>query len=305
MRKFIPFLQVFKQAFTNLQANDPVRMAAATAFFTFFALPPIVIILSTLFSPVVNQQRVRGTVFHQLAELFGRQGANQLKDISHHLQKENSSVWLTLLTGVLLLLASTTLFAVIKNSLNQLWNVKPTVDRTWLNVLKDKGKALAIIVFSGLLLTVSLAVDTGAAQLWSRVSPGLSTFDRWTATVVDQLSSILVMALWFALVFKYLPDLRIRWKAIWVGAIVTSLLFGLGEAILNRLLINSLVSSRYGASGAIILMLLFVFYSSLIFYYGATFTRYYAEWTHLDATPKSHSVVYQITEVDNRKDKSP
>ncbi|WP_229311413.1 YihY/virulence factor BrkB family protein [Larkinella rosea] len=267
-------------------------MAAATAFFTFFALPPIVIILGTVFSPVFNQQQVRGQVFQELGQLFGNQSAKQLKDISTQLQPDRSHLLWTVLGSALLLIASTALFMVIKNSLNQLWNVKAAADRTILNTLKDRAIAFGLIVFSGLLMTGSLALD----QVMTPYSSiGIL---NWT---LDQLSSTVFIAIWFSTLFKFLPDLRISWKAVCVGAVVTSLLYELGEAILSRLLIHGLISSRYGTSGAFILILLFVFYASLIFYYGAAFTWQYAHWIHLDAKPKKSAVLYEITEVDDPK----
>ncbi|GAB3330267.1 YihY/virulence factor BrkB family protein [Larkinella ripae] len=292
MKKVAVFLRLFKQTLTNFQDNDPVRMAAATAFFTFFALPPSVIILSTVFSPVFNQQQVRGQVFRQLGQLFGYQSARQLNDISNHLQPNPSHFLWTALSVVLVLLASTALFMVIKNSLNQLWNVKATAERTILNTLKDRLVALGIIIFTGLLVTGSLALD----QLASQVERG-SILDE----TVNGVLSILFMAVWFAALFKCLPDLRVPWKAVWVGAFVTSLLYELGEALLGRLLVPDLINSRYGASGAFILLLLFVFYSSLIFYYGAVFTRQYTQWLHLDAQPKKSAVLYEITEISDSK----
>jgi membrane protein len=110
--------------------------------------------------------------------------------------------------------------------------------------------------------------------------------------------SILIRTVWFAILFKFLPDVKIAWRAVWLGAFFTSCLFKLGEGVLNYLLINSQVGALYGTAGAIILLLLFVFYASLMFYYGAAFTRQFSEWTHLDAEPSKGAVAYTITEID-------
>ncbi len=299
LKKVAHSLQLFNQAFANLRANDPIRMAGATAFFSFFALPPIVIILSNVLSTIFNDryQRVSGQLFDKLADLFGPQSANQLEDISEHLQNRKSTFLLTVASVFLLLLASTTLFAIIKNSLNQLWNVKAKSNRRFYHTLTDKAVASTIILFSGMLFIVSLSLEQVMGQLGNRLALIPSGYHAWVISGRHYMMSIVTLTLWFAIVFKYLPDIRIRWKAVWRGAIVTSLLFKAGEAILDRLLINSPVSSLYGASGAIILILLFVFYSSLIFYFGAAFTRQYAQWIHLEAEPAPNAVGYKITEV--------
>lgn len=269
-------------------------MAAATAFFSFFALPPIVIILSQLFSGLLNMRdrQISWQLFHKLANLFGYQSARQLRDISTNLSQQQSNSALTVLSVFLLLLASTTLFAVIKQSLNQLWMVKAAPDRHWGTFLLERLVALGIIIFSGLLVTVSLAIQRTLLVLF----PTASTYE-WLISTGSHTLSVLLMTVWFAVVFKFLPDIRVRWRVVWVGALVTALLIELGEKILDRLLINSSVGSLYGTSGAIILILLFVFYSALIFYYGASFTRQYSQWIHVEAQPAHNAVAYEIKDI--------
>lgn len=302
MRKVISVFKLTAKAFANLKANNPVQLAAATAFFTFFALPPIVIILSQLYDKLLIKpdQQLSRQLFYKLAEVFGHQSARQLLDISQHLQQPRSNQWLTSLSVVVLLLASTTLFAIIKNSLNQIWSVKPAATQPAWHVVLDKLVALGIILFSGFLFVTSLTIHQGL----SAVKPYLPTDalnQGWLQNAGHHSLSVLVLTLWFAIVFKYLPDIKIHWRAVWMGALVTGFLIELGENLLNHLLIKSPVSTMYGTSGAIILVLLFVFYSSLIFYYGASFTRYYAEWIHQKAKPSDHAVAYQIREVGINK----
>ncbi|GAB2596108.1 YihY/virulence factor BrkB family protein [Spirosoma areae] len=299
MKKVIPVLRLLKNAFTNWQANDPIRMAGATAFFAFFALPPIVIILSSVLSQLFNDryQRVSGQLVEELADLFGSKSATQLEDISQRLQSPKSTLGLTLLSVGLLLLGSTTLFAILKNSLNQLWNIKPRPGHRFWSILTDKLTALAIIVGSGFLFSLSVLLEqlmAHASMVWSLASLG---YYEGMATVGHLVVSVLIRMVWFALLFKFLPDVRLSWRAVWPGAFFTSVLFKVGETVLHQLLIRSPVGSLYGRSGAIILLLLFVFYASLIFYYGAAFTRQYGEWTHMVAQPSSHAISYTITEV--------
>ena len=292
------WLRVASAAFANLKTNDPIRMAAATAFFSFFALPPITIILSQIYGNLLDghDRRVSWQLFRELADLFGYSGARQLRAISKNIQDRPTGQLQTGLSIVLLLLASTTLFAIVKNSLNQLWNVKPAADRRAWHTLVDRGVAFGIIIFSGLLFTGSLAVHRRLAPLNDNLNQVI-----WLHSVGQHIWSVLVLTVWFAVVFKFLPDIRIRWRAVGIGAFVTGVLVETGEQILNKLLIQSSVGSLYGASGAIILMLLFVFYAALIFYYGASFTRQYAQHIHEAAEPGSHTVAYKIKEVRTKR----
>ncbi len=285
---------VASAAFANLKTNDPIRMAAATAFFSFFALSPITIILSQVYGNLLDghDRRVNWQLFRELTNLFGYTGAKQLQAISQNIQERPTGQWQTGLSVVLLLLASTTLFAIVKNSLNQLWNVKPAADRRAWHTLIDRAVAFGIIIFSGLLFTGSLAVH----RLLSPLNKDLGQ-TTWLPSIGQHILSILVLTTWFAVVFKYLPDIRIHWRAVGVGALVTGVLVEIGEQILGKLLIQSSVGALYGTSGAIILILLFVFYAALIFYYGASFTRQYAQQINEAAEPGSHTVAYKIEEV--------
>jgi membrane protein len=298
-KKFVSVLRLIREAFVNLKANDPIRMAGATSFFTFFALPPIVILLSNVLSPVLNErhQLVSYRLFAELSKLLGPRSADQLQDISQHLQNRPPTLPMTLVGLFLLLLASTTLFNVVKNSLNQLWNVRPKAGLSFLHSLKDRGIALTIILFSGLLFSISLTIDQRLVQIQQSMLTSTPTLRDWLSSGGNYLLSVLIITFWFASIFRYLPDVRVPWRAVWVGALVTSILFKLGELILNRLLINSQVANLYGASGSVILLLLFVFYSSLIFYYGASFTRTFARLNQPDPEPAATAVSYEITEL--------
>ncbi|MCY7360382.1 MAG: YihY/virulence factor BrkB family protein [Rudanella sp.] len=300
MRKLLQFSDIFRKALSNLKDNDPVRMAGATAFFAFFALPSIIVILNQVLSLLFNyrHQSVSGHLFDQLAGLFGPQSARQLQDISQHLKPKSNGFLLTIANIAVLLLTSTTLFAVLKNSLNQLWNVKTKPDRVVLHNLKDRGIALLIIMGSGLLFTASVVI--GQALSLPEPSPRVhvDTIEAFGKNLAQLILSIGLLTAWFAMLLNYLPDIRVRWPAVWVGAFVTSVLFTLGELVLTRLLTYNQIQSIHGGASAITLVLLFVFYSSLIFYYGASFTRQYAEWANLDVVPNDHAISYTITDVD-------
>ncbi|MEZ0485292.1 YihY/virulence factor BrkB family protein [Fibrella aquatica] len=296
LKKLGLFLVLFQQAFANLKNNDPIRMAAATAFFSFFALPPSIIIVSQVLSVLFNdaQPAVSGRLFRQLSELLGARSANQLQDISKHLEPQKADGWLTFVSIAILLIASTTLFQVIKNSLNQLWNVKMKDNQSSILFVRNRGIALAIIIASGFLFTASLAVGR-LLPTPTEPSPLLYVV---VLSIGRYATSVVTLTCWFALLFKYLPDVRVRWVAVWVGSLVTAVLFTMGEGVLTLLLTDQQMQAVHGRSGAITLVLLMVFYCSLIFYYGAAFTRQFALWAELAAVPADNAIGYEITEVD-------
>ncbi|GAA4460447.1 YihY/virulence factor BrkB family protein [Nibrella saemangeumensis] len=298
MGQVLSFLTLFRQTFANFRKNDPVRMAGATAFFAFFGLPPMVIILSQVFSTLLQdrQQTISVRLFGRLAEIFGPQSARQLKDISQHLQQDRTDPLLTTLSILILLISATSMFAIMKRSLNQLWNVKPKEDRSSLYILRDRLVFLALVLGSGLLFMGAIGIH----QALNLLSAPPSGSDKIFLDTAHYVLSVVLLMIWFVMLFKVLPDSRIRWPAVWIGSLVTAVLFTFGELILNQLLTYSQLRSLYGTAGRITLVLLFVYYCSLIFYFGASFTRQYAKWIDMEIEPKTTAVGYSITEDDEQ-----
>lgn len=196
------------------------------------------------------------------------------------------------------MLSSTTLFAVIKNSLNQLWQVKPAANRPIRYIFLEKALALGLIVAGGVVFSTSLALHQ-ALKPWQHHWMVQTVTTGWSRPLILYVESIVGLTIGVALLFKFLPDIRIGWPSVWVGALVTGVLLKVGEQLLNQLLVKSPVSSFFGSSGAIMLILLFAFYSSLIFYYGASFTRCYALWRQQALLPGAQAVAYQINDVED------
>jgi membrane protein len=300
LKKAIRIIIIFKNAHKSFRGNDPLRMGAATAFFAFFALPAIVIILSKVLSVVFSNQEgmISGKLFEELSQLFGSRSAHQVENISENLKHIPQSPLFTLIGSLFLILSSTTLFAVIKGSLNQLWNIKEKPLNSWLKFLMDRAIGLSIIIFSGFLFITSLLMDRLTSLIQHTLFSLMPHFNFPLVSVLNYILSVLVITLWFAVLFKYLPDIKIRWKAVLIGALVTSILYKVGEFVLERLLINGQAVTIFGSSASIVFILLFIFYSSLIFYFGAAFTKTYAGFAKLGHVPNLHSVAYQITEIE-------
>jgi membrane protein len=303
VKQSLRFFIIFKKAFHSLKGNDPLRMAAATSFFAFFALPPISLILSNLVSISSGNREgvIRGKLFDQLAHVFGNKSAHQLEDISENLQQIPVNPVFTILGIVFLLVSATTLFSLVKGSLNQLWNIKQKAKAATNSFLEDRLKGLAIILFSGILFITSLLADRLLAKLGKQLTIYLPQLQEMLSSLTNHLCSWLILTVWFAILFKYLPNINVRWKAVLVGAIVTSLLYKIGAYILEIVLIGSQAEVIFGASASIVLVLLFIFYASLIFYYGAAFTKVYAYYTRLFHRPTANATLYEIIEVQPSK----
>jgi membrane protein len=284
-----------QDAFQEFKRNDPLRFGASTAFFTTFALPPILVILTNVFGMLYNAEFISQKLMLKLQDLFGNRGATQLYEVLQNIQRIPTHWSYALLGMLFLIFVSTTLFIVVQKSLNELWHIRPKSKGLKLKILvKNRAISLAIILVSGMLFMISLLADSAVAYIGSGLENYLPTATAWLIRIANVLVSLAFVTIWFAITFKYLPDAHLRWRPIWVGAGVTAVLFTIGKFILNHLLINSNLGPIYGPSASILLIMLFVFYSSMILFYGASFTRTYATYASFHIRPKSFARLYEL-----------
>jgi membrane protein len=207
-----------------------------------------------------------------------------------------NNIFITIGGFVFLLFVATTLFHIISGSLNQLWKIRSIHKRKVWEVLRNRIKSVAVILVAGLLFVIGLISEALQAFVDNYIfefSPLLSTYFN---NVVHYSISVFIVTLWFAVVFRYLPDGRPNWRVALTGGLVTSILFNAGKILLRYLLGYSNINNIYGASGSIVLLLLFVFYSSLILYYGAVFTKLWASHNNKTIQPLPHAQRYILSE---------
>lgn len=236
-------------------------------------------------------------LFVHLGEIVGNDSVDQIRQTLQGFKHLASNWYITIGGFVFLIFVSTTLFTVITNSLNQLWSIK-TYGKTAFNVrLLNRLKSVAVIMLAGVLfMGVTLGEGLLALlkdyirELW----PGSTTF---LFVVLNQIISIIIVTSWFAAIFKYLSDAKLGWNITIAGAFFTGILFTMGKLILGWLLALSNIQTIYGASGSFVLLLLFVFYCSFILYYGAMFTRVWAEYRQSSIEPRKNAYKYVLSEV--------
>lgn len=299
-KKIIRFLSIFKDAYERFMFSKPLRMASSTAYFTIFALPPILIILINLLGAFLNENMVSGEFFGELKESFGEEGTVLLQTIFNNLQQREGNLLFTIGGVVLLFFISTTLFMIVQGYIDELWDIKPKKSskrKEFTLVLKQRLKSLGIIIFSGLLVLSSLVSDTLLYVLNGYLEKIIPRYNLDILHIVSHIVSILVETVWFAVLFRYLPSMRISWQAVFAGAAVTGIMFEFGKIIMGKLLVNSGVTSVYGAAGSFVLLLLFIFYSSMILFYGASFTNTFAQQTGKHMVLKPHAIKYEIKEL--------
>lgn len=268
-------------------------MAGATAFFTTFALPAVLIILIQIFGLFISPRFMSRQIFHNLGEIVGRNTAGELHRTLFNVHNLFRNWYEAALGFIFLIFVATTLMKVIKDSLNQLWNIRAVSHISIQVTLLNRAKSLLVILIAGILFLIVLLAEGGLdliKQTSNELSPASQTLGK---EVIKQLISFILVSVWFFVLFKFLPDGGPSLKTIIVGACFTGLLFTLGKLLLKWLLSYSNMQTVYGASTSSMLLLLFVFYSSFIFYFGACFTKVWAEFHNKPIQPSKNAERYE------------
>ena len=289
---------LLRRAARELAANDPLRLGAATAFFTSFALPPIVIILVQLLGSVYSARGARHMLFTKLSQLIGSSATGVVAQTVRNVAHAGRSRLITCLGFAFLVFIATTLFTVIQHSLNQLWHVRPRRQLSQVAVaLRERLRSAGVLLATAALSVLAFSADATLGILSDFVASYDATFAYYVVHVLNSLVSILILAVWCGYVFRTLSAAKVPWPAVRRGALLTALLIETGEWVLGYLLVARDLGPIYGPAASSVLVLLFVFYSAMIFYFGASFTKVYAHHVGLDIRPKKSAVRYRLVNV--------
>ena len=262
---FGEFTNILKKAYNNLKSQDPLRMGAATAFFTTFALPPILIIIIHTFGLFYNPEAMKRGLFAQFAGVLGRESSVNLFSVFNRFQ-ELAHNWLIAIVGfIFLLFVATTLFHVVRRSINDLWCIKVEQHAGIGYFFKMRFKAVIVILLSGILLLIQLLASGLQALLSNYITELWGGFNSLLYRVITQVVFVVIATGWFTMLFKYLANAHPDWKTAFAGGVFTGILFTIGKIILGLLLTFSNLQTIFGATGSFVLILLFVFFTHPLF----------------------------------------
>jgi membrane protein len=278
-------LSLFADTFRQWNLHKAPKMGAALAYYAVLSLAPLVILVLSLMSLLVRREEARAEVVGQFASLAGQQGAAMVETILTSAASPKAGIIGTVVGFVVLLVGASGAFGELQDSLNQIWEV-PVAERPWTAMIKDRLLSFAMVFVIGFLLLVSLVLSAGlaaAAKFMRGYLPG--TEELWQ--LANAGASFLVIAVLFALIFRVLPDTRIAWRDVAVGAGLTALLFTVGKFLIGLYLGQAAVASSYGAAGSLVIILLWTFYSAQILFFGAEFTHVFAKRYGTHRAPSS------------------
>jgi membrane protein len=302
MKKYFT-LQAAKNGFTILKAagssfmNDlALKYSASLAYYTIFSLAPLLLLMISLAGIFLGKDAIQGKVFSEINGFVGNDAAKQIQDMIKHLQMSGKSTISVIIGVITLIIGATTVFAEIQESINLIWQVKPKPKQAWLKLVKDRLLSGSLIVTLGFLLLVSLMVNGALLAISDKLKTFLPDITVAFFNIVNVAISFVVIAALFSVIFKVLPDVKIGWKDVRSGAVFTAILFMLGRFVIGIYIGMSANSSTYGAAGSLIAILLWVYYTAAILYFGAEFTKAYADFTGKLIQPAEYAVHVQQTE---------
>lgn len=297
------FFKHIKMAFGLFRKNDPLRLAGATAFFANFALPPILLILIRLFGFFVDRKLLARQIFERLASILDDSSTDQIRQTLRNIRGIDHNWWATILSFVFFIFVATTLFNVIKNSMDQIWKIGVNEKIGIMFNLKLRARSMVIILLAGILFFVGLLTDSVQAFIGTYINTAAPTFGKIFLSILNQALFVVIVTAWFTVLFRFLTNGRPSWKASIRGGILTGILFTLGKFILRIMLPLSNIGNVYGASGSIVLIMLFVFYSSFIFYFGACFVKVLSDAGSKPIKPIKGAFLYEIKEIPKEEGK--
>jgi membrane protein len=293
---------VIKQTVLNFFQDDSFSYASSIAFYTIFSLPAILIISLSVGSTFYERDVVQQELVNQVGRLIGEKSAADVEQILINAALDSTGTFAKIVGIATLVFSATTVFISLQTSLNKIWGIKPKPERGIVKYLLDRLLSLAMVISIGFLLLVSLVFDAVLVVFQNSLTKVLAGWALYLVTAVNIVVSLGLITVIFAILFKVLPDAKIKWKDVWVGAMVTTVFFALGKYLIGFYLGNSSVNSAYGAAGSLVIILIWVYYSTVIFLFGAELTSVYAEKLGSDITPYHHAVKVQVVEVEKEPD---
>jgi membrane protein len=282
--------ELLKLTFAEWMHDNTFELSAALAFYTIFSIAPVLLIAVGVASFFLAPDTATDQIVGEMEKMIGVQGANAVRQVIESSRGFGKGLWAVSVGIVTLVTGATAVFGELQSALNQIWDVKAKPDRgVIMSFVVDRLRSFSIAICVGFLLLVSLVISaliSGLQNYMNHWLPGVP----WVWQAANTVSSFFVVAVLFAAIYKFLPDVMISWRDVWIGGAVTALLFSAGRYLIGIYLGRTATASAFGAAGSLVVLLFWVYYSALISFLGAEFTQVYARRYGPGIRPKEHAV---------------
>jgi len=282
--------ELLKLTFEEWTNDNAFELSAALAFYTIFSIAPVLLIAVGVASFFLTPDTATDRIVGEMEQMIGAQGANAVRQVIESSRGFGKGIWAMSVGIVTLVMGATAVFGELQSALNEIWDVKAKPDRgVIMSFMVDRIRSFSIAIGVGFLLLVTLVISaliSGLQNYLNNWLPGIP----WVWQMANAVSSFFVVAILFAMIYKFLPDVVISWRNVWIGAAVTALLFTAGKYAIGIYLGRTATASAFGAAGSLVVLLFWVYYSALISFFGAEFTQVYARRYGPGIQPQEHAV---------------
>ena len=287
--QFKDLFVLLKETFKEWNEDEPFYLSAGVAYYALLALPGLLVLVINIAGSIWEKEEVKSEISVRIEEVMGANSANQVETIMTRAMGETDSTLATLFSIGTLVFGATGVFFMLQRSLNKVWDVKVKPKSGILHMVKSRAVGLGLILVIGFLLLISLLLTTALSVLSEWIRANLPEFLFYSFYAINFVVSVGVITLLFAVIYKFLPDVIIGWKTLWIGSLFTALLFVLGKELLGLYFGNANPGSAYGVAGSMVVIMLWVSYSCLLIFFGAEFTQVYARRYGQRIKPAKHA----------------
>jgi membrane protein len=295
-------INILKAAFSGFINNRTLTYSASLAYYSIFSMAPLLLLMIFLAGIFLGKDAAQGKVFAGISGLVGNEPARQVQDMIKHLETSGKSTISAVIGVITLLIGAASVFTEIQNSMNMIWKVKAKPQGGWIKMIRSRLLSSSLIIILGFLLMVSLIINGALLALGDMLRSFLPALTVALFNFLDIVISFGVTFLLFGVIFKVLPDIKLSWKDVRAGAAFTAILFMIGSLMISLYIKKTAAGSTYGAAGALIVILLWIYYSAAILYFGAEFTKAYADSNGTRIIPAAYAIRVEETETESGTD---
>jgi membrane protein len=299
-QKFKNLWEILKQTFKAFADLNITSLSAALAYYTIFSIAPMLIVIISLLAIFYGRDAIEGKIYAQIQSFVGNDAALEIQQLIRNASISKDITWASAIGIIALIFAATGVFTQIQNSINLIWRLKAKPKKGWVKMLLNRLLSFSMLITLGFLMLVSLVINALMDALVDRLIRIFPQMAVYAAYGINLLLTFITTTILFGIIFKVLPDAKIKWKDVRVGAITTAILFMLGRLGIGYYLGRSNISSSYGAAGSLVIILLWVYYSAIILYFGAAFTKAYAHCSGRRIYPDEYAVWIEQLEVEHK-----
>ena len=292
---------LLKRTYREFDDDNAIKLSASLSYYTIFSLPPLLIIILSIFSFFFGREAVTGRFFGQINGMVGNQAAIQIQETIKNIELSDSNTFAAIFGGIMLLIGASGVFAEIQSSINFIWGLKAKPNKGIMKFIKNRLMSFSMIASVGFLLMVSLMVNTVMDVINTRLLIYFPNTTVYIFYIFNIIILFLTTTILFAIIFKTLPDGDIDWRDALIGSSFTSFFFMIGKFGIGFYLGSSTVATVYGAAGSVVIILIWVYYSAIILYFGAEFTKVYANAHGNKIIPNGYAVAIKVEVIEVKK----